>query len=708
ATPYTKSAWDVYNQLKLFHIEDVTSVPINPPNLQDFVSEVEARNRDLSELLSHVMVRRTRQDILEEYGREDETGREYLKMGDERRYLPNRHLQTEDYGLHETYADEDGVSLYSSILDTVEELTFVRYSLGQSDYLRPEFADQEPYSNLSSMGRSIRGLMKSNLLKRLESSLPAFYDSLERMLGSHRVFRRLLDDGTVAVGGNLSELINSGERVETILSEVDRVLEDDEQAVYDPEAFYVDKLKTDLENDIELLAKLKERLEPFYAAVQENPKQDDKAEQFRQIVSNLWFGSHDVLRRRDSANKIIVFTQFADTARYLGESLGEFQRRGELPEELSYEVTTGDSASVEGTIQRFAPDANDARDAVTTEEEIDILLPTDVAGEGVNLQDANTVINYDLHWNPLRLIQRIGRVDRLGSEHDDIYALNFLPETELEEALGIVERVERRVEEIGRVLGEDGEILSPEDNINKKYMEKIYQEEDFEGVETGVNEILGSDDLAGPASDLRELRQRHPDLLAWLEDRDGIRTTMNWDRPHDAVVIVYKQGEYATPYLVAFNDGEANIESEQKNEIVQTVSCAVDEPVATVDQSTFTDRYERAARTARQAFIREMGERLKFQRESRRRASADRQYVVDQLDRVIDEVDNREQRETLQRYRSIVQTTSAGQVIDEFGTLRQNGVAGDDTVDAVVEIISRYNLEDQFEQRREWANTQDE
>ncbi len=711
ATPYTKSAWDVYNQIKLFHIEDLTQIPITPPNLYDFTKMAENDETDLSNLLSHVMVRRTRQDIIDQYGEEDEDGQLYLQMGGERRYLPDRHLQTVDYNLHETYSTADGInnSFYDVIMKTLEDLTFARYSLGQKEYLKTGYANQDPYQNLSSMGRSIRGLMKSNLLKRLESSVHAFYTSLTRMLRSYRMFRDLLDEGTVAVGSDISELINSGEQIDYILEEIDEMVEEGEYATYQTEAFHLGDLKRDLETDIQLLANLQATLEPFHQDIQDDYAMDDKVEQLRQLLGNLRVGSHDILQRGDRAEKLIVFTQFTDTVKYLEAAFEQFQDRGLLSDGIRFASVTSDTSNVENIIQRFAPVANDARDKIDPSDEIDVLFATDVAGEGVNLQDANLVINYELHWNPLRLIQRIGRVDRLGSGHDDIYALNFLPETELEEELGIVDRVESRVQEISSILGEDGEILSPEDNVNRSYMEDIYAEEDIEKVEDDVNEIVGSDDLIGPASSLQDLKQEHPDLLNWLDNRDGIRSAMEWDREYDGIVIVYRQGDYTTPYLVTFpSEGGQDLASQEKDTIVETITCSVDEPVASVDAETFDSRYERAVQVARTEFGDDMGKRRQFQREARQGASIDREYVVDELGEVASSVENTDQQLTLALFQDIVETVSADQILDEFRDLRNEEVTDEELVTAVREIISRYNLQEKYEERQEWAQEQEE
>lgn len=461
------------------------------------------------------------------------------------------------------------------------------------------------------------------------------------MRQSYRIFKQILEQGTVAVGGDVSELINSGEQIDYILEEIDRMVEKGEYAAYDTEAFHLDRLNRDLKTDIKLLAELKDTLDPFYHDIQEDYTMDHKTEQLRRVIGNLQVGSHELLQRGDSAKKLIVFTQFTDTVKYLETAFEQFKNEGIFPGSVRFASATSDSSNVEKTIERFAPEANDARDEIQPGDEIDVLFATDVAGEGVNLQDANLVINYDLHWNPLKLIQRIGRVDRLGSDHDHIYALSFLPETKLEEELGIVERIESRVQEISNVLGEDGEILSPDDEINRSYMEDIYAEQDIDKVEEDVNEIIGSDDLIGPASNLQDLKQDNPELLDWLEDHDGIRSAMHWDREHDRLVIVYRRGNYIDPYLVTFpENGGPNLASQEKDTIVETVMCPTNEQTATVDPELFDERYEAASKLARTEFARNMGKRRQFKQKAQQKESVDRDYVISELGDIASLVEN--------------------------------------------------------------------
>ena len=124
---------------------------------------------------------------------------------------------------------------------------------------------------------------------------------------------------------------------------------------------------------------------------------------------------------------------------------------------------------------RFAPQANKTLYAAAgSPPEVDVLVATDVLAEGLNLQDSNQLINYDLHWNPVRLIQRAGRVDRLGSEAERIYVRNFLPTRAGEEHLGLEECLQRRIAEIHELVGEDAPVLRPEEQLNEQGMLTVY------------------------------------------------------------------------------------------------------------------------------------------------------------------------------------------------------------------------------------------
>lgn len=692
ATPYTKEAEDVYNQLKLFHLDDVTQIPITPPNLDEFTKRVENGEANLSELLSHVMVRRTRYDIVSEYGGEDEQGR-FIEMGGEKRYLPDRKLRTTDYSISDVY----GTGFYQEIVDTLEELNYARYSLGTEKYLKPEYRDQRKYQDLSTMGQNLRGLLKSNFLKRLESSIFAFSQTLDRTLTSYRNFYRLLDEDVVAIGEKINEMLKSDDDPEEILDEIEE-LEAGETQDYDIDAFYLEPLKQDLKEDIDRLEKLNNRVQSIIEEIFEEYEKDDKLKELRSLLSDLYDGDHELLDEEESADKIIVFTEYGDTVEHLDDGLTWLKQQGYLTD-IRFETVTSDTGNVDSIFERFAPEANEAREKVDPEDELDLLITTDVASEGLNLQDANLVINYDIHWNPLKLIQRIGRVDRLGTEHSTVYVHNFFPETALEDELGVVETVKNRISEINSVLGMDGKVLTEEDQPNHTFMERIY-EEDMKSVEEyEKSELLADDEVTGSVNKLRRLKEKEPELLEEIKEMDGARSAIEWNRDFDGVFVLLHQGDYTTPYIVGFKDGEPELISMSQEEILETISCEEEDQPVDVDAEAFSDRYSEATDVASEAFEDDIKERQKL---SEARESVDRDYVEEKLAELAEETEDEEQQRSIRNVRELVHAVNTPQVLNEFGEFRDNGLEGEQLLRAVNETINKYGLEDKVEKKKEW------
>lgn len=693
ATPYTKDATDVYNQLKLFHLDDITQIPINPPNLKEFTTRVEKDQANLSELLSHVMVRRTRYDIVTQYGGEDEDGR-YIEMGNEKRYLPDRKLRTTDYSISDVY----GVEFYHEIVDTLEDLTYARYSLGTDEYLKPEYRDKRKYQDLSTMGENLRGLLKSNFLKRLESSIFAFRETLNRTLKSYRNFNKLLDEGTVAIGEKVGELLKSEDDPDEILEAIEE-MEEEELQDYDINAFYLDPLKRDLQKDIKKLKKLHQRTDSIIEEIFDDYEKDDKLRELRVLLSNLYSGDHEIFEDGDSAEKIIVFTEFGDTIQHLDEGVQWLQDQGYLTN-IRFETVTSDTSNVDEIFERFAPESNEAREKIDPEDELDLLITTDVASEGLNLQDANFVINYDIHWNPLKLIQRIGRVDRLGTEHSTVYVSNFFPETVLEDELGVVDTVSQRVNEINSVLGMDGKVLTEEDQPNQTFMERIY-EEDMKSIEEYERtELLSDDEVTGSVNKLRRLREKQPELLEEIKGLDGARSAIPWSKDFDGVFVLCRQGEYTSPYIVGFpEDEEPDTLPRSQEDIIQIISCDEEDEPVEVDADKFTDRYEKATDIASRTFEVDIKEREKL---AETKESIDRDYVEEQLKALADQEEDEERQRTIRNVREIVHAVNAPPVLNEFKQFRNKEIEGENLLEAVRETISKYNLEESAERQKEW------
>jgi len=691
ATPYTTEADDVYNQLKLFHLDDVTQIPITPPNLKEFTNRVENDAANLSELLSHVMVRRTRYDIVAQYGGEDEDGH-YIEMGDERRYLPERELRTTDYSISDVY----GSAFYETIVDVLENLNYARYSLGSEEYLKPEFHGQRKYQDLSTMGKNLRGLLKANFLKRLESSIFAFWGTLNRTLQSYQNFYDLLDEGTVAIGEEIGELLKSEDDTDEILEAIEE-MEDDQITDYDINAFYMDPLKSDLKQDIQALKTLQARTQQIMEEIFGDYEKDDKLRVLRDVLTQLYDGEHEILQQDDDAEKIIVFTEFADTVEHLGEGIEWLQANGYL-EDVRFETVTSDTGNVDEIFERFAPKANEAREKINPADELDLLITTDVASEGLNLQDGNFVINYDIHWNPLKLIQRIGRVDRLGTEHSTIYVSNFFPETALEDELGVVETVEERVNEINSVLGMDGNILTEDDQPNQTFMERIYDEDMGSIEEYERTELLADDEVTGSVNKLRRLKEKQPELLDRIKQMDGARTAKTWSRDFDGVFVLCRQGPYTTPYVISFEGESPELLDLSQEAILEAISCDEETETADIDSDKFSDRYSTATDLATDAFEEDLKEREKL---TETRQSVHRDYVEQHLRELADRIDDEEQQRTIRNVREIVHAVNTPQVLKEFEDFRDNELEGEHLLRAVRETISKYNLEESVNRAQE-------
>ena len=202
---------------------------------------------------------------------------------------------------------------------------------------------------------------------------------------------------------------------------------------------------------------------------------DPKLESLKQILGNPSFKSESLrdiptLNRR----KVLIFTQYRDTAYYLFHNLKEWAEREvnlftwlKDGERIKIGLVTGDTETSTkiNYIKRFAPQANSGFDEVERYGELEILISTDALSEGVNLQDADAVINYDLPWNPMIIVQRVGRVNRIGNEKD-VYVINFVPSDEVEVIVGVLSKLKEKIRDITLVVGKETKILGPEEEIS--------------------------------------------------------------------------------------------------------------------------------------------------------------------------------------------------------------------------------------------------
>ena len=290
--------------------------------------------------------------------------------------------------------------------------------------------------------RFLTGIIKTGLLKRLESSVNSFGTSMERLC--ERIDARLSDIEAFKAGQSKSltssDLPDEADGDE----ELEEAFEVGGALKYNLAHMDVDGWAENLRADRECLEQLK--IEAYGVT----PDRDAKLAELKAILAAK-FDAPTTNRAGEAIRKVIIFTAFSDTAQYLYRELMPFARARGVHSGLvtgsgETHATLG-KARYQDILTNFAPRAQNRAGlkGLPQDEEIDLLIATDCISEGQNLQDADLLVNYDIHWNPVRLIQRFGRIDRIGSLHDTIKMVNFWPTPDLNHYINLKGRVEARM-----------------------------------------------------------------------------------------------------------------------------------------------------------------------------------------------------------------------------------------------------------------------
>ena len=447
ATPVNNSVYDLYHQVRLITRDKKDYFQAaGIENLEGYFRKAEEQHEALYELLEAIGVRRSRLFIRKHYPNEEIDGK--------RIHFPERRIHSVHYNLQAVY----GGDLYRQIADAIEKLYLAPY---QIDSYRREVAQQhtnlfgQDWEQLSDALRSIgltdaqiselrkrlgeqsglAGLMRVLYLKRLESSVEALRNSLRHQLEFQQRFLKTLHEGRL--------LTSTDYRRMRLLEEDDEIAEGDwneflgSLQTIDTQAYDLNLIERHVEADVRTLERLLDDLNRL------SPEGDDKLQTLL-----AW------LRGEGAGKKVLLFSYYQDTARYVYDYL-----RQRLPQREIALITGGMPAEQRrDAVRRFAPRAN-RYTLQPHEREIEILIATDALSEGQNLQDASVIVNYDLHWNPVRIVQRIGRIDRIGSEHNIIEVYNFIPEDALESLLGLMTRLHEKLHAINRTVGLDASVL---------------------------------------------------------------------------------------------------------------------------------------------------------------------------------------------------------------------------------------------------------
>ncbi|WP_088429480.1 helicase-related protein [Halomicronema hongdechloris] len=517
ATPYNKTYLDLSAQLQLFVSED-KDLGIRPEGLLDqiggeleFIRKHQAAVRSLRafELSEHAddwhdlmklyMVRRTRSFIQNNYAEVEEQlplekewqnrpPRKYLEFPDGRRaYFPERQPKTLKFQA-EDESSPYAVLYSEAVVEAINGFNLPRYGLGNyaiSTRNRKLTADEErQLKGLSRAGKRLMGFSRTNLYKRLESGGPAFIQSLDRHILRNYIFLHAIEQGLdLPIGSQEASLLdtrNNDEDTDALVASLFDVEAEDEdmatEAALDlADADYRQRAAEVYEQYATRYKRRFKWIKPalFKVALKKSLLAD--AQILTTILKNCgtWQATEDtkltalieLLTLKHPDEKVLIFTQFADTARYLTD---ELKRAG--IEQI--EGVTGDSDNPAAVAWRFSPRSN--HKPIPAAEELRVLVATDVLSEGLNLQDCAIIVNYDLPWAIIRLIQRAGRVDRIGQTADQILCYSFLPVEGVERIIRLRSRLRQRLQENAEVVGTDEAFF--EDDMDEQTILDLYHE----------------------------------------------------------------------------------------------------------------------------------------------------------------------------------------------------------------------------------------
>ena len=517
ATPYNKTYLDLSNQLRLF-VDETEDLGIRPEQYikalgseTEFIRKHQSGVRTLAafehseyiddwrELMRRYLVRRTRSFIMDNYAETDpKTKRKFLLFADGTpSYFPTRAPKTIKFTIDEKNPDDTYAQLYTpAVVNVISTLKLARYGLAQ--YLidfSPESLTQNEETvieNLSRAGQRLMGFCRTNLFKRLESSGQAFIQSVDRHILRNYIFLHAIEnDEPLPIGSQNAEMLDS--RFEdrdtedaTLLLDASGDADDAQMDSIDSQtnAYTTDEYKQRAAAIYQrYTTKYKSRfkwLRPnlFRPLLRKELTEDALA--LLEILQQhgAWDPEKDaklnalqeLLIQKHPSDKVLVFTQFADTVQYLTNALSE---RGMT----HIAAATGDSADPTALAHRFSPVSNDKRDRINPEDELRVLISTDVLSEGQNLQDCAIVVNYDLPWAIIRLVQRAGRVDRIGQTSETILCYSFLPAEGVERIIDLRGRVRARLQQNAEVIGTDEAFFEDDGEEGNNTIVNLYNEQ---------------------------------------------------------------------------------------------------------------------------------------------------------------------------------------------------------------------------------------
>ena len=537
ATPYNNFPKDILNLIKLFQKSKKSTIP-NLPNLDIFFSNLEKKlkgvdkNKNYNEylnitkqnsreirdkVLKYLMVRRTRTEIEKYYP--DDLKKQKIEFPE---------VEKPTALFYQLNKEEDN-AFNETINILANKIKYSRYTA--LNYLNSD-VEGVTTQQFVNMGR----FMKILLIKRLESSFHAFKKSLERFIKSYNFFIQEFKNGYVYISKNYSnrilDLLHDGEQ-----DEVEKLISDGKGDKYESKNFDKELLK-DLEKDQEYLIELNK--------LWLNINTDPKVACFKETIK-----SKKILQE----NHLVIFTESTETAEYLYKNLqSTFDKKIIL---FSGESSESQRDKV---IDNF--DAN----SVKKSDEFRVLISTEVLSEGVNLHRSNVVINYDIPWNPTRMMQRVGRINRIDTEFKKIYTFNFFPTTQTNSQIKLRQVAEAKINAFLTLLGGDAALLTDNEPIGSHELwDKL----------NSKNTLLIEDEYSNESEleylkEIKDIRENNIDLFNKIKLLPKKSRSSKSDNNNQDKLITYFRKNKIQKFFIADKNGSKELDFISAAKILKT------------------------------------------------------------------------------------------------------------------------------------------
>ncbi len=534
ATPFNNAIDDLLSQLKLFQIPKKSLIPGisdldryfkkckkrlegHEKGSEQYLAELDQISSEIREdILKYVMVRRVRNEIMKYFQKD---------MEQQKLFFPEIEAP---HSL--TYALGGNLeNVFDKTIEALKGFVYARYI--PLLYLKRGLTALEEQQQ-----KNVRAFMKILLVKRLESSFYAFKNTVNRFVESYERYIAMFDSGNVYI----SKKINVFDYLDADREDELLKLVEHEDVVKINSSDFVAGYRETLDRDLETMKGIRE----LWDGVEDDPKLTAFVDQLQ---------NNKIL----AGKKVIIFTEAAETGRYLYDALsplfgqetvvfshsggGRYMGENMHPEAAKLLIRSN-----------FDPMADKQSDVLR------ILITTDVLSEGVNLHKANIVINYDLPWNPTRILQRVGRVNRVGTKFQNIHIFNYFPTEKAEGEIGLEDNIKAKIQAFHGLLGEDAKYLTEEEEVGsfEIFGDRLYRR--LQSIETYTGETEQRSELEY-LQIIREIRDEQPDLFEQLKRlpkkaRSG-KKSLDKDRK-DSLITFIRKGQLKKFFFAVPNEAK--------------------------------------------------------------------------------------------------------------------------------------------------------